>query len=405
MKKIYTLAISFIFLSCTLNAQVTGFFELTVTDLPGSGSTNTNKAVVQMRAISSVVPQISECDGGGAFVTNILAGLTWGIKWPLSSGITEISRSTSGNTPGECPDIDPASGYGIANGGPSQPSPDGNFKVRPFLANITPCPIPIDWIGNQWITICTITITGGNCSVCEDLDIYVLGEYPSLEGIMDINPIFAFDDDGSNLISYEATPNNGPLPLDLIAFEAEKYETQDAKLSWVTANEENTSHFSVQRSFDKKLWTELGTVEAAGYSVEIRNYSFMDEKVYNGRDSRLPVYYRLNMVDLDGKQRFSPIESVIFGNSLTKGNEFSLYPNPASEGVQVEWDVDEADQPTALEFYDIAGKLIYTHNVGVKATAEYVDFNQTQIHAGVYMVRIMSGETPISHQQLVVGKN
>ncbi len=403
MKKIYIIGITLLCSVFSLTAQVPGFFELTVTDMPG---TATNRAILQMRATSSVVPQVSTCDGDDVLVTDLVTGFTFGIKWPVSSGISNVTVNGSGNGQPLCPDIeDPSAGYGVAFGSASILTDDGTHRVRPFLITNTPTAVPQPWIGNQWITICTLNITGGSCTVCEALDIYELGDFPEIEAQVDVSPVWVFDQTGGNNVVYEATPNNGPLPLDLIAFEAEKFQTQDAKLTWVTANEENTSHFSIQRSFDKKLWTELGTVEAAGYSVEIRNYSFMDAKVYNGRDSRLPVYYRLNMVDLDGKQRFSPIESVIFGNSLTRGNEFSLYPNPAAEGVQVEWDVDEADQPTALEFYDIAGKLIYTHKVGVKATAEYVDFNQTQIHAGVYMVRIMSGETPISHQQLVVGKN
>jgi len=217
------------------------------------------------------------------------------------------------------------------------------------------------------------------------------------------SPAWAFDVDGTNNVLYEATPNNGPLPLNLISFEAEKYETQDAQLTWTTANEENTSHFQIQRSFDKKTWSSVGNVAAAGYSIDIRNYSFMDYRVYNGRDSRLPVYYRLNMVDLDGRQRYSPIESVIFGNSTVAANQFYVYPNPATDGIQVEWDAENIDQPTSLEFYDVTGKLVYNKKVSDKAVREYVDFSQTSIHSGVYLLRIMSGTEPIEHKQVVVG--
>ncbi|MBK8831672.1 MAG: T9SS type A sorting domain-containing protein [Saprospiraceae bacterium] len=174
-------------------------------------------------------------------------------------------------------------------------------------------------------------------------------------------------------------------------------------MTWTTANEENTSNFEIQRSFDKKTWTNVGNVGAAGYSIDIRNYSFMDYRVYNGRDSRLPVYYRLNMVDLDGRQRYSPIESVIFGNTTVASNSFYVYPNPATDGVQVEWDADNIDQPTSLEFYDVTGKLIFVKKVSTNAVREYVDFSQTAIHSGVYLLRIMNGSEPIEHKQIVVG--
>ncbi len=400
MKKLFTIGISLLLLTFTVEAQLPGYFEITVTDLPGAA---TNRAVVKMKAVNSIIPVISECDGDGAFVTNILTGLTFGIKWPVSSLITQVAVNSSGNLPGECPDIDPATGYGIANGGPNILSDDGTTRARPFLANFTPSPIPLDWIPGEWITICTLTITGGNCTTCEALDVYVIGDYPEMEAQADFSPVFAFDNNGSNSEVYEALPNNGPLPLNLISFEAEKFETQDAKLTWTTANEENTSNFEIQRSFDKKTWTNVGNVGAAGYSIDIRNYSFMDYRVYNGRDSRLPVYYRLNMVDLDGRQRYSPIESVIFGNTTVASNSFYVYPNPATDGVQVEWDADNIDQPTSLEFYDVTGKLIFVKKVSTNAVREYVDFSQTAIHSGVYLLRIMNGSEPIEHKQIVVG--
>lgn len=56
------------------------------------------------------------------------------------------------------------------------------------------------------------------------------------------------------------------------------------------------------------------------------------------------------MVDLDSKFKTSPIESVIFGNSGTTGREFVVYPNPSSDGIQIEWDANLIDQPTSLEF-------------------------------------------------------
>ena len=401
MKKLYTIWISLLFLSFSVTAQLPGFFEMTVTDLPGA---TTNRAVVKMKAVNSIVPLVSTCDGNGAFVTDIVTGFTFGIQWPVSSGITQVNMNASGNTQPTCDDLgDPTFGYGVSSGGGNILTDDGTHRVRPFLIQLTPTAIPVDWVPGEWITICTLTIVGGNCTTCEALDIYELGNYPEVEAQVDVTSVLGFDPDGTNNQLYEILPNNAPLPLNLISFEAEKFETQDAKLTWTTANEENTSNFEIQRSFDKKTWTNVGNVGAAGYSIDIRNYSFMDYRVYNGRDSRLPVYYRLNMVDLDGRQRYSPIESVIFGNTTVASNSFYVYPNPATDGVQVEWDADNIDQPTSLEFYDVTGKLIFVKKVSTNAVREYVDFSQTAIHSGVYLLRIMNGSEPIEHKQIVVG--
>ena len=199
---------------------------------------------------------------------------------------------------------------------------------------------------------------------------------------------------------------NTPLPLNLVAFNASKFGEKDAYLTWTTANEENTSRFTVQRSFDKNSWTEIGTVGAAGYSIDIRNYELYDANVNSGRTNRLQVYYRLKMIDLDGQYKFSPIQSVVFNNgNTTKVNEFLVYPNPASEGVQIEWDAENLDQPTSLEFYDVAGKLIHVQKVSDNTNQEYVDFEHTNIQAGLYLLRIMNGTEPIEHKQIVVGQN
>ena len=95
MKKLYTIWISLLFLSFSVTAQLPGFFEMTVTDLPGA---TTNRAVVKMKAVNSIVPLVSTCDGNGSFVTDILTGFTFGIQWPVSSEMTQVNMNAIGNT-------------------------------------------------------------------------------------------------------------------------------------------------------------------------------------------------------------------------------------------------------------------------------------------------------------------
>ena len=192
------------------------------------------------------------------------------------------------------------------------------------------------------------------------------------------------------------------LPLDLVSFEASKMNEKSSHLVWTTVNEVNTSTFAVQRSFDKKNWVTIGNVKAAGNSVSIQNYSFVDENVYNGRDASLNAYYRLHMIDLDGYNKVSPVRSVVFGSIVSATREFAVYPNPASDGIQVAWDANALDQPTALEFYDIQGKLVYTRKVSDNTNQEYIDLGVTNLQAGLYLLRIMNGTEPLEHRQIVV---
>lgn len=202
----------------------------------------------------------------------------------------------------------------------------------------------------------------------------------------------------------EFLPNSSmpSLPLDLVSFEANKMNEKSSHLVWTTVNEVNTSTFAVQRSFDKKNWVTIGNVKAAGNSVSIQNYSFVDENVYNGRDAVLNTYYRLHMIDLDGYNKVSPVRSVVFGSIVNTGREFAVYPNPASDGLQVAWDANALDQPTSLEFYDIEGRLVFTRKVSDNTNQEYIDLGLTNLQAGLYLLRIMNGTEPLEHRQIVV---
>jgi hypothetical protein len=195
------------------------------------------------------------------------------------------------------------------------------------------------------------------------------------------------------------------LPIELISFKAQKFNDRNSLLTWSTASEINSSHFQVQRSFDKKTWANVGRVNAAGNSQLIENYQFVDQNVYNGVDSRLNVYYRLQMFDLDGRNKLSPIENVIFGNDKSTAAQFSVYPNPASDGVQVEWDANNLDQPTSLEVYDVTGKLVYVQKVSDNTNQDYIDFKLANIHSGLFLLRIMNGTDAIGTKQIVVGQN
>ncbi len=258
---------------------------------------------------------------------------------------------------------------------------------------------PSSWVQNRWVNISTINICSVlNCTSPSGAPAGITAADFLIQGYTGNVPSITTVD------SY--TPTNGPLPLNLISFNAKKSGEKDASLTWTTANEENTSHFIVQRSIDKNNWTDIGSVGAAGYSIDIRNYELFDANVNSGRSSRYQVYYRLKMFDLDGSSRLSPIQSVVFNNGSTqKANEFLVYPNPATDGVQVEWNSENLDQPTSFEFYDVTGKLMLTQTVSDNTNQEYVDFRNISIQPGVYLLRIMNGSEPIEHKQIVVGQN
>ncbi len=202
---------------------------------------------------------------------------------------------------------------------------------------------------------------------------------------------------------------NSPLPINLLSFNAKKSsDNKSAELVWSTASEANSSYFGIERSTDKINWKTIGNVNAAGNSQIVLNYQYLDKNVNLGSQANAIIYYRLKMVDLDGTFEYSPIESVNFENGrdvVAEDNTFLVYPNPATEGIHVEWSSSLVDQPTQLEFYDISGKLVHVEKVGDQTNEQYVDFTKANIQSGLCLMRVMSGDKPIQYKQIVVGQD
>lgn len=90
------------------------------------------------------------------------------------------------------------------------------------------------------------------------------------------------------------------LPLTLLSFSGQPVQNT-VLLSWLTTAEQNTSHFEIQRSLNGAGFTAIGTVAASGNTASERNYSFTDR---NPADIN---YYRLKMVDNDGRFLYSKV--------------------------------------------------------------------------------------------------
>ncbi len=379
MKNLYIL-ILFVLCAGFLQAQpIPGQFEIRL--IPGAaGQFN-----VEVRAIGSTIPTTD----------NFLVDLTYRIWWPLTVPVGDIDLIQS-TTPGTNfnETTNPLAGTDTGTGG----GIPGTVVATGLCGSCGFGNFPTNWVLNTWVNVGTINIcTNNNCNPAGapagiDVDDFKIQLYVSSTGSPNINV------DLTDFVPSIAAP----LPLDLVAFNAEKSGERNSLLTWSTVNEVNTSHFMIQRSFDKKNWSNIGRVEAAGESYSVENYSFTDVNVYNGTDANLNAYYRLHMVDRDASGKVSPIESVVFGKGTTTGREFTVYPNPTSDGLQVTWDANSLDQPTSLEFYDIEGRLVFTRKVSDNTNQEYIDLGQTNLQAGLYLLRIMNGAEPLEHRQIVV---
>ena len=121
----------------------------------------------------------------------------------------------------------------------------------------------------------------------------------------------------------------GALPLEWLNFEAKRVQNH-ALLTWQTAQEQNVSHFEVQRSYDGKNFHPIGFVKANNFLTK-SDYRFTDNSSLKGA-----TYYRIQQFDKDKKSTFSPIRT------LEKSDKFyyTISPNPASDVINISGNTD-----------------------------------------------------------------
>lgn len=94
------------------------------------------------------------------------------------------------------------------------------------------------------------------------------------------------------------------LPTGLISFNA-SVAGNDIALVWQTSFENNSEHFSVEKSGDGQRFYAIGNVRAAGQSSVAKMYDFTDKNASKGK-----WFYRLKLVDKDGRFRYSNVVSI-----------------------------------------------------------------------------------------------
>jgi hypothetical protein len=183
------------------------------------------------------------------------------------------------------------------------------------------------------------------------------------------------------------------LPVELLDFQCVLIK-KEAHIQWQVATEINTEGYAIERSTDGgQTFERIGFVKARGTTNKQTNYSFIDPNPVIGSN-----YYRLKMLDRDGKTDFSPIRSIILrGQDLDK---FSIYPNPASRLVYVDFETSRKGRVT-IELVDAAGKVLLKTQTNSEIGANHYPIHVSKITEGAYFLKMTDGVT-VSVQSIVI---
>jgi hypothetical protein len=169
------------------------------------------------------------------------------------------------------------------------------------------------------------------------------------------------------------------LPVQLVQFLALKNGDGSVKLSWSTSQEVNAGYYDVERSGDQSSWTKIGTVKATGNTSTTSNYSFVDKLPLDGAG-----YYRLKMVDLDGKFKYSKTVTVTVAND---SRPLVVYNNPFSDMIRLKVNVNRT-QTLVMTVTDMLGKTYINQNYHAEAGDNLVNLTSSISSHGVYVLHI-----------------
>ncbi|ADR23297.1 hypothetical protein MATR_28540 [Marivirga tractuosa] len=167
------------------------------------------------------------------------------------------------------------------------------------------------------------------------------------------------------------------LPIELKSFTASK-SGKNIDLNWVTAKEENFSHFEIERSLDQENWSQIGLVQGLGESNSDVFYDFTDRNAPFG-----VIYYRLKSVDIDASYEYSPVVKIEVGFE----GKLAVSPNPVQDASNLKIQVPSEfrDKLAYVGLFDLNGtKVQEFRNFDAEGSLQ---INQ-QLKAGMYILKV-----------------
>lgn len=186
------------------------------------------------------------------------------------------------------------------------------------------------------------------------------------------------------------------LPVNLVSFNATMVN-KNVALTWTTSQEKNASHFTIERSTDGVEFTDAGIIFTDGNSELARSYNFKDPMSTSGKGV---LYYRLKMVDLDGKFDYSQIRLIKLSD--TKGKlELQTFPNPVVNELRITIPESWQNRQVVYEVYSGDGQLLKRF---LNKSATQTEVINMQFYVpGIYVVKALN-DKEIASQRVIKRK-
>ncbi len=192
----------------------------------------------------------------------------------------------------------------------------------------------------------------------------------------------------SQVVGFGSLVYENVLPLKLMSFRADK-KNNAAELKWETENQENFSHFEIERassvdgSFEK-----IATLNAT--STPEGSYSYTDGNAFRLMQK---AFYRLKMVDEDGGFTYSAVMSMAFDNAPS----VIVSPTLLNAGEMISVSITgDAREKSEVKLFDMSGRML-----SQQTGSNRIRLSTARLLKGMYIVSVAGAAETRSFRVMV----
>ncbi len=134
------------------------------------------------------------------------------------------------------------------------------------------------------------------------------------------------------------------------------------------------------------FWEELNSINGAGNSSLLLNYSTNDKKPYSGVS-----YYRLKQTDFDGLFSYSQIRSI----KINGIDNFQIFPNPTKNNISL---VGNNLQLEQINIYNTLGQDVTILTKQAKISKSKIMIDLSNLNEGIYYIKTKTTASKVHKQ-------
>ena len=202
---------------------------------------------------------------------------------------------------------------------------------------------------------------------------------------------------GSATMSTNCTSCASALPTNITVFKAVRNQSS-VQLQWETAEEINGNYFTIERSSDGHLFTEILKVPNKKLSESVTSYTAIDASPLAGT-----CYYRLKHVNMEGKGKDF---NVIRLQAATGINEIYLYPTLVKGTEKITFTASTT-RAESIKIYLLSsdGKQVVNQTYALTKGAGSFTFNMPVVASGVYYMHVASTNSALVYSKKIMVTN